>query len=76
MHMDLLCCRVDDSNVLHGRAVTVLERLKCVLFTPGLMGLPTVPSPSLAVRILQDVSFVTGDVAAMLSVRERRVSPV
>lgn len=76
MLMDLLCCKDEDSNVLHGRAVTVLERLKCVLFTPGLMGLPKVPSPSLAVRILQDVSFVTGDVAAMLSVRERRGSPV
>lgn len=76
MHMDLLCCRDDDSNVLHGRAVTVLERLKCVLFTHGLMGLPVVPSPSLAARNLQDVSFVTGEVAATLSVRERRCSPV
>ena len=81
--MDLLCWRDEHSKVRHGRAVIVLDLVKRVLWTPGLSGLlftdmgrVIVPSPSLAVRIRQDVNLLTGDVAAMLSVRDRRSKPV
>ena len=83
MDMDLLCCKEGDSKVRQGRAVTVLDLLSWVRVTLGLMGLPVtdigriiVPSPSLAVLIRHDENLVTGDVAAMLSVLERRSSPV
>ena len=39
-------------------------------------GLGMLPSPSLAVLIRQEVNFLTGEVAAMLSVLDLLTSPV
>lgn len=83
MDIDLLWCNGLAWKTLEGLVVTVLERLRGVLTVLGLIGLPVtdtgldmVPSPSLAVRIRQEDNLWAGEVAAMLSVLDRRVSPV
>lgn len=86
--MERLWCRLEvDSSILQVRPL--LRVLDLLRWFPefGLVGLPftdmdmdtglvTLPSPSLAVLIRQDVNFLPGDVAAMLSVLDLLTRPV